>query len=79
MNPLEMADVVALCSYPEYRFEVLTDGRGAHFLQGSYMEADIHTGLVHGGFYPHRAARVAEDAPLVPITIGCCLSREKTR
>lgn len=29
---------------PPYTFQVLTDGRGDRYLQGSYMEEDIYTG-----------------------------------
>jgi hypothetical protein len=40
----EMREVVAMCSFPAYEFAVLVDGRGAIFLQGAYMEADVDTG-----------------------------------
>jgi hypothetical protein len=37
-------DIVTLCTYPDYEFRVLVDGRGAVYLQGSYVEPDTITG-----------------------------------
>jgi hypothetical protein len=43
MNYHDMQALVAECHYPSYTFEVIVDGRGAIYLQGSYMEADTVT------------------------------------
>jgi hypothetical protein len=44
MNLSRMREVVDLCSYPEYQFLVLVDGRGAIYLQADYMEIDVSSG-----------------------------------
>lgn len=41
-----LANIVAECSFMDYTFHVEMDGRGAIYLQGSYMEPDIDTKVV---------------------------------
>lgn len=44
MELSEMQAVVAECEYGGYHFAVTKDGRGAIYLQGSYVEADVDSG-----------------------------------
>jgi len=44
MNAEQMQDVVALCKFGEYKFEVFVDGRGEIYLQAHYLEKDTVTG-----------------------------------
>jgi len=43
MNVQEIRAIVGLCTFPEYKFEVLVDHRGAMYLQANYVEPDTYT------------------------------------
>lgn len=40
----QVQDVVQCCTFKDYTFTVKVDGRGAWYLQGSYLEEDVDTG-----------------------------------
>lgn len=42
----EIKAVVLMCSFPEYEFRVLEDGRGEMYLQACYDERDTVTGFL---------------------------------
>lgn len=37
----DIAAIVAACHFPEYKFDVWEDSRGAMYLQGQYEEAGM--------------------------------------
>ena len=43
MNREEMQAIVDACYFPGFAFSVIVDGRGAVYLQGSYVQPDIIT------------------------------------
>lgn len=45
MNVSEMETIVSECDFPGYLFIVKKDSRGAIYLQGSYREPDVDTGI----------------------------------
>jgi hypothetical protein len=40
----QIQEVVALCSFKDYKFSATIDGRGEIYLQGSYIEKDTVSG-----------------------------------
>lgn len=40
----EVRAVVSMCTFPDYKFEVIEDGVAGVYVRGSYMEADTVTG-----------------------------------
>lgn len=43
MDVSEMRQVVAECQFHDYTFQIEMDGRGAIYLQASYVEPDVET------------------------------------
>jgi hypothetical protein len=64
LNLSMMREIVAMCSYVGYEFAVLVDGRGAIYLQASYMEPDVTSG---------------NEIPVQQLTRRCFLSPMMTR
>lgn len=45
MNVEKIEQIISYCTYPDYSFEVQTDGRGEIYLFAHYMEPDTVTGV----------------------------------